>query len=76
MTTVMDLQWTVMDVRAQMPRPSRLSVRYWKELRSSELIAQTVVAELVNKVGASRGQGLPRYMFYGAFTAETKHIHH
>lgn len=59
-----------------MLRPSLLSVRYWKELRSRELIAQTVVAELVNKVGASRGQGLPRYMFYGAFTAETKHIHH
>lgn len=53
-----------------------LSVCYWKEWRSSELIAQTVVAELVNQVGASGGQDLPRNMFYGAFTAETKDIHH
>lgn len=33
------------------------------------LITQTVVAELVNGVGMSRSQGLPRYMLYGAFTA-------
>lgn len=59
-----------------MPRPSSLTVHYWKELHLRELIAQTIVAELVNNVGASSGQGLPRYMFYGAFTAETKHIHH
>lgn len=42
----------------------------------SVLIAQTMVAELVNRVRASRGQGLPRYMLYGAFSAQTKHIHH
>ncbi len=59
-----------------MQHPSTLTVRYWKELHSSELIAQTIVAELVNKGGASSGQSLPRYVFYGAFTAETKHIDH
>lgn len=58
------------------PCSDALSVRYWKEFHSSVLIAQTMVAELVNKAGASRGQGLPCYMFYGAFTTETKHIHH
>lgn len=59
-----------------MPRPL-LSVRYWKEFRSSELIAQTVVAELVNKVGVERG---PRFTALHALwcfhRAETKHIHH
>lgn len=48
----------------------------WKELRPSVLIAQTMEAELVNKVGAGRGQVLPRYIFYGYFTTETKHSHH
>lgn len=73
MTAVMDLQRAIMSVWAQM---QRASVRYWKELHSSVLIACTTVAELVNKAGASGGQGLPRDVFYGAFNTETKHIHH
>ena len=35
-----------------------------------------MMAELVNKAEAGKGRGVPRYMFYGAFTAETKHINH
>jgi len=53
-----------------------LSVRYSTELHSSVLIAKTMMAELVNKAEAGKGRGVPRYMFYGAFTAETKHINH
>lgn len=62
--------------RAQTPRPSSLSVCYWKELHSSVLIAQTMVAEFVNRLSSGVGQGLRRYMLYGAFITETKHINH
>lgn len=53
-----------------------LSVHYWKELHSSVLIAQTMVAALVKKLETSRAQGLPQHIFYDAFIAETKHIYH
>lgn len=53
----------------------------WRFLRGpgkdcTQMIAKTMVVELVNKVGAVRGQSEPRYMLYGAFTTETKHINH